>query len=155
MRDFPASTSGSLPSYRGPAFIGQLTLPLFNRLRLVGTALRDVYVSAQAVRTAEERARNAFVLTQLGGLADIDLPLDLIGRASVGYTESSYLIPSLIQGVPYPRVDHLYSAGGSLLRRFSDSVRIGGSVTYYRRVSTIPGNSYDRWVYGVSGEIVP
>jgi hypothetical protein len=57
--------------------------------------------------------------------------------------------------VPYPRVDHLYSAGGSLLRRFSDSVRIGGSVTYYRRVSTIPGNSYDRWVYGVSGEIVP
>ncbi len=51
--------------------------------------------------------------------------------------------------------EHLYTVGGSLLRRFSDSVRVGGTVTYYRRVSTFPGNSYDRWVYGVSAEIVP
>ena len=65
IRDFPASSSGSLPSYRGPAYQAELALPLFNRLRLVGTLLRDVYVSAQAVRTAEERARNTYVLTQL------------------------------------------------------------------------------------------
>ena len=155
MRDFPASSSGSLPTYRGPAYQAQLALPLFNRLRLVGTLLRDVYVSASAVRTAEERARNAYVVTQLNGSADIDLPLDLIGRASVGYTEASYLVPSTIQGVPYPRVEHLYTVGGSLLRRFSDEFRIGGTVTYYRRVSTSPGNSYDRWVYGVSAELVP
>jgi hypothetical protein len=34
-------------------------------------------------------------------------------------------------------------------------VRVGGTVTYYRRVSTLPLNSYDRWVYGVSAEYVP
>jgi hypothetical protein len=155
LRDFPASTSGSLPTYRGPAYRAQLVLPLFNRLRLVGTLVRDVYVSAQAVRSAAERARNTYVMTQLTGSADLDLPLEFLGRATVGYTEANYLLPSTIQGVPSPRVDHLYSAGGSLLRRFSDSFRLGVSGTYYRRVSTIPGNSYDRWVYGLSAELVP
>ena len=155
MRDFPASTAGSLPTYRGPAFTGALTLPLFNRVRLAGTFLRDVFVSAQAVRSAEERARNTYILTSLQGTADIDLPLGLIGRGSAGYSDATYLLPTLVGGVPYPRVEHLYSFGGSLLRRFSDSVRVGGTVTYYRRVSTIPGNSYERWVYGVSAEIVP
>jgi hypothetical protein len=52
-------------------------------------------------------------------------------------------------------VEHLYTVGGSLLRRFSDSVRVGGTVSYNRRVSTIPRNSFERWVYGVSAEIVP
>ncbi|HYN05048.1 MAG TPA: outer membrane beta-barrel protein [Vicinamibacteria bacterium] len=155
MRNFPASSAGSLPSYRGPAFTGELAMPLFNRLRLVGTFLRDVFVSAQAVRTAEERARNAYILTSLQGSAEIDLPLDLVGRASVGYSDANYLLPYVVDGVPFPRVEHLYSVGGSLLRRFSDSVRVGGTVTYYRRVSTIPGNSYDRWVYGISAAIVP
>jgi hypothetical protein len=155
MRDFPASTAGSLPTYRGPAFTGTLALPLFNRLRLAGTFLRDVFVSAQAVRSAEERGRNTYVLTSLIGTADIDLPLDLIGRASASYNDANYLLPTPVGGVPYPRVEHLYTVGGGLLRRFSDSVRVGGTVTYYRRVSTLPGNSYDRWVYGVSAEIVP
>jgi hypothetical protein len=41
------------------------------------------------------------------------------------------------------------------MRRFSESLRIGGVVTYYRRVSTIPRQSYDRWAYGVSAELVP
>ncbi len=58
-------------------------------------------------------------------------------------------------GVPFARVEHLYTVGGSLLRRFSDSVRVGGTVSYNRRVSTIPLNSYERWVYGISAEIVP
>ena len=154
-RNFPASSSGGLPTYRGPSYVGELAMPLFNRLRLVGTFLRDVYVSAQAVRTAEERARNSYVLTQLQGSADIDLPLELLGRASVGFSEANYLLPTTVGGVPFPRVEHLYTVGGSLLRRFSDSVRVGGTVSYNRRVSTIPGNSYDRWVYGVSAEIVP
>jgi hypothetical protein len=155
MRNFPASSAGSLPSYSGPAFTGTLALPLFNRLRLAGTFLRDVFVSAQAVRTAEERARNTYVLTSLQGTADIDLPLELIGRATVGYSDASYLLPALVSGVPFPHEEHLYTVGGGLLRRFSDSVRVGGTATYYRRVSTIPGNSYDRWVYGISAEIVP
>jgi len=130
-------------------------MPLFNRLRLVGTFLRDVYVSAQAVRTAEERARNSYVLTSLQGSVDVDLPLELIGRASVGFSEADYLRPTTVSGVPFPRVEHLYTVGGSLLRRFADSVRVGGTVSYNRRVSTIPRNSFERWVYGISAEIVP
>ncbi len=155
MRDFPASSAGSVPSYRGPAYQGQLVLPLFNRLRLTGGFQRDVFVSSTPVLTAGDRARNTYVLTALTGGADVDLPLDFVGRASVGFTEASYLVPTIVSGVSFPRVEHLYSAGGSLLRRFSDSLRVGGTVTYYRRVSTLPGNSYDRWVYGVSAELVP
>jgi hypothetical protein len=155
LRDFPASSRGSLPSYRGPAYTAELALPLFNRMRLVGTLQRDVFVSSTAVSTAEERARNTYTLTSLQGSADLDLPLGFLGRASVGYSEASYLLPTSLGGLLFPRVEHLYTAGGSLLRRFSDSVRIGGTATYYRRVSTIPGNSYERWVYGVSAEIVP
>ena len=155
IRDFPTISAGSLPSYRGPTFAGALTLPLFNRLRLAGTFLRDVFVSAQAVRSAEERARNTYVLTSLQGTAEVDLPLQLVGRAIVGYSDANYLLPATVGGVSYPRVDHLYSVGGSLLRRFSDSVRVGGTVTYNRRVSTLPGNSYEQWVYGVSAAIVP
>ena len=102
MRNFPASSAGSLPSYRGPAFTGELAMPLFNRLRLVGTFLRDVFVSAQAVRTAEERARNAYILTSLQGSADIDLPLELIGRASVGYSDANYLLPPTVTACPSP-----------------------------------------------------
>lgn len=154
-RNFPSASSGSLPSYRGLAYSAELAMPLFNRLRLVGTFLRDVYVSAQAVRTAEERARNSYVLTSLQGSVDVDLPLELIGRASVGFSEADYLLPTTVGGVSFPRVEHLYTVGGSLLRRFSDSVRVGGTVSYNRRVSTIPLNSYDRWVYGISAEIAP
>ena len=155
MRDFPASTSGSLPSYRGPAFTGELALPLGQRLRLGGTFQRDVFVSATAVRTAEERARNAYVLTSLQGSAELDLAFDLVVRATAGYSDAEYLLPQVVGGVPFPREEHLYSAGGSLLWHFSESLRAGVSVTYYRRVSTIPGQSYDRWTYGLTAEIVP
>jgi hypothetical protein len=155
VRDFPSSSSGSLPSYRGLALQGELAWPLFTRLRLVGTAQRDVYVASTPVRTVEERARNSYILTSAQAGADIDLPLALIGRATVGFAESEYLLPTTVEGIPFPRVEHLYTVGGTLLRRFSDNFRIGGTVTYYRRVSTLPFNSYDRWLYGVSAEIVP
>ncbi len=55
----------------------------------------------------------------------------------------------------FDRVEHLYTVTGALLRRFSDNIRIGGQVTYYRRLSTIPNDSYERWIYGLSAEIVP
>jgi len=155
MRDFPASTSGSLPSYRGLALVGQLAWPILARLRLVGTAQRDVYVSSVAVRTAEERGRNTYILTSLEGGAEYDLPFALIGRGTFGFMQAKYLLPTMVEGIPFDRVEHLYTVTGALLRRFSDNIRVGGAVSYYRRVSTIPLNSYDRWVYGLSAEIVP
>jgi hypothetical protein len=155
VRNFPASTSGSLPSYSGLALVGQLAWPILPRLRLVGTAQRDVYVASVPTRTAEERGRNTYVLTSLEGGAEMDLPLALIGRATSGFSESKYLLPMTIEGTPFDRVEHLYSLSGALLRRLSDNLRVGGAVTYYRRVSTLPGNSYDRWLYGISAEFVP
>jgi Putative beta-barrel porin 2 len=153
VRDFPVSSSGSLPSYRGPAFSAELALPIVNRFRLTGTLQRDVYVSI--VSAALARARDAYVLTHLGGGADVDLPLQLVGRVSLGFSNASYLLPTLVEGVPFPHVEHLYSVGGSLLRHLSENVLVGGTVSYERRVSTIPGNSYGRWVYGVSAQVFP
>ncbi|HSD29201.1 MAG TPA: outer membrane beta-barrel protein [Vicinamibacteria bacterium] len=155
VRDFPASSSGSLPSYTGLALVGQLAWPILTRLRLVGTAQRDVYVSSVPVQTAEERGRNTYVLSSLEGGVEMDLPLALIGRATFGFSEADYLLPTTVEGTPTDRVEHLYQVGATLLRRFSDNIRIGGGVTYYRRLSTIPLNSYERWVYGLSAEIVP
>ena len=155
VRDFPASTAGALPNYTGLAMQGQLSWPILTRVRLVGTAQRDVYVSSVPVRSTEERGRNTFVLTSLEGGAEVDLPLSLVGRGTFGFTQANYLLPTMVQSVPFDRVEHLYTVTGALLRRFSDNVRVGGQVTYYRRVSTIPFQSYDRWLYGLSAEIVP
>jgi hypothetical protein len=155
LREFPAASSGSLPSYRGPALLAEVVLPVRQTGRLVGRVQREVYVSSTPVLTAAERGRNAYILTALHGTAEMGLPLDFLGRLTAGFDEAEYLLPATVSGVPFPRVDHLYSVGGSLLRRFSESLRIGGVVTYYRRVSTIPGQSYERWVYGVSAELVP
>jgi putative beta-barrel porin BBP2 len=155
VRDFPASTAGTLPSYTGLAMTGQLAWPILTRLRLIGTAHRDVFVSSTPVQTAEERGRNTYVLTALEGGAEMDLPLALIGRATFGFSDANYLLPTTVEGIPFDRVEHLYTVTGALLRRFSDNVRIGGQVTYYRRLSTIPNDSYERWLYGLSAEIVP
>jgi hypothetical protein len=155
MRDFPAASSGSLPSYRGPALLAEVTLPVRQTGRLVGTVQRDVFVSSTPFTVADARARNAYILTSLRGTAEIGLPFDFLGRLTAGLDKAKYLVPLTVSGVSFPRTDHLYSVGGHLLRRFSESLRIGGVVTYYRRVSTIPSQSYDRWAYGVSAELVP
>jgi hypothetical protein len=154
-RDFPSASSGSLPSYRGPAAQVEVALPVRSFGRLVGTAGRDVYVASTPVLGVGDRARNAYILTTLNGSAEVDLPLELLGRFTAGFQEAEYLVPQTVSGVSFPRVEHLYSTGFSLLRRFSDSLRAGATATYYRRVSTIPGQSYDRWVYGISAELLP
>ena len=155
VRDFPASSAGTLPSYTGLAMTGQLAWPILTRVRLIGTAGRDVYVSSIPVRSIEERGRNTYVLTSLEGGAEVDLALKLIGRGTFGFMDANYLLPTMVQGIPFDRVEHLYTVTGALLRRFSDNIRIGAQVTYYRRLSTIPNNSYDRWLYGLSAEVVP
>ncbi|HUL77613.1 MAG TPA: outer membrane beta-barrel protein [Vicinamibacteria bacterium] len=155
VRDFPASSAGALPAYSGLAMQGQVSWPILTRLRLIGTALRDVYVSSVPVSSVEERGRNTYVLTALLGGAEVDLPLSLVGRGTFGFDEAKYLLPTIVQGIPFDRVEHLYTVTAALLRRFSDNVRVGGQVTYYRRVSTIPLQSYDRWLYGLSAEVVP
>jgi hypothetical protein len=68
----------------------------------------------------------------------------LIGRATFGFSETDYLLPTTVKNTPTDRIEHLYQIGATLLRRFSDNIRIDSGVTYYRRLSTIPLNSYER-----------
>ena len=156
IRDFPLGSAGTAPSYRGPAVAADVVLPFRGTGRLVGSLLRDVFLSSTAWTSgSQEFLRNAYVLSSAKGSAEHGLPLDLLARVSVGYDSAEYLLPETRAGVRFPRVDHLYSAGATLLRAVSGSLRVGGTVTYYRRVSTLPGGSYDRWIYGVSAELAP
>jgi len=155
LRDFPVASSGTLPSYRGPAVLADVVLPVRGTGRLTGSFLRDVFVSATPALSALERGRNTYVLTSFKGSAAHGLPFELVGRIGAGFDEAKYLLPYTVSGASFPRVDHLYTVNASLMRGFSDSVRIGGVLTYVRRLSTLPGQSYDRWVYGVTAELVP
>ncbi len=53
------------------------------------------------------------------------------------------------------RVDHLWTAGGSLTRRFGDHLRLGVGATLVRRVSNLQDFSYQNLTYGLTGEFVP
>ena len=156
LREIPGSDSGSLPSYRGPAFQADVVLPVRGSGRLTGSLQRDVYASSWSTRRVGGRLlRNAYVLNSARASAEYGLPFDFFGRVSVGFESAEYLWPEPRGGQLYAKVDHLYSAGATLLRTVSGNLRVGGAATYYRRVSTWPGSSYDRWVFGVSAELAP
>lgn len=157
LRDFSGPIAAGSPSYRGPAILADLILPIRNRVRLHGVALRDVRHASSLVEIDDLRFRNAFVSTSYQGDVAIDLPLDLVGVASAGFEEARYLLP-----YPYPdrihlanRLDHRWTAGAGLLRRFGDQVRIGGHIDWARRVSTLPFFSYQGLRYGLTAEVLP
>ena len=86
------------------------------------------------------RYRNAFVYERYRRRGGGRLAGAVPGFPRAGFEESDYLLP-----YPYPtpfsldeRVDHRYTAGATLLRRFGDSLRIGGHVVWARRVSNLP-----------------
>jgi len=54
-----------------------------------------------------------------------------------------------------PRVDHLWTAGASLLRAFRAGIRIGGTIQWGRRVSSFPDFSYEGLRYGVQADVAP
>jgi hypothetical protein len=157
LRDFPGTLAQGSPPYRGPILSADLTLPLRPRARLHGIAERDVLYASSLVDVGPLRYRNAFVFTRYNGEVLMDLPLGLLGLASAGFEQSRYLLP-----YPYPnrtvladRVDHRYSAGFTLVRRFGETLRLGGHVNWARRVSSLPLFSYEGLRYGVTAEIVP
>ena len=129
--------------------------------RAVRTAARDR--RTRRVLRLEPRAggraryRNAFIYERYVGEAVVDLPAQFLGFLSLGFEESDYLLP-----YPYPtpfslnaRIDHRYTAGATLLRRFGDSLRIGGHVVWARRVSSLPDFSYEGVRYGFTAEVRP
>ena len=88
----------------------------------------------------------------------MDLPLGLLGLASAGFEQSRYLLP-----YPYPdrhrpgrpRGPPLHAPASALVRRFGESLRLGGHVNWARRVSSLPLFSYEGLRYGLTAEIVP
>ncbi|PYQ04524.1 MAG: hypothetical protein DMF82_10425 [Acidobacteria bacterium] len=153
IREFPASPSA--PSYQGPALATSLSLPLLHFG--VGTVLaeRDIYFALTPTTLGTERLRNTYVSTRFGGEAMVNLPLALFARANFNFEEAKYLLPYQLGTMLAPRVDHLWTAGASLLRAFRAGIRIGGTIQWGRRVSSFPDFSYQGLRYGVQAELVP
>ena len=77
--------------------------------------------------------------------------------ASAGFESARYHLP-----YPYPdvfsladRVDHRWTGGLTVARRFSNAFRVGGHLTWARRVSSLPLFSYEGVTYGVTAEVIP
>jgi hypothetical protein len=155
IREFPASPSA--PSYRGPALATSLTLPLLHYGLGTVLAERDIYYALTPTTTplSADRSRNTYVSTRFGGAAAVELPLAFFGRANFGFEEAKYLLPYVVDGALGRRVDHLWTAGASLLRSFRAGIRIGGTIQWGRRVSSFPIFSYEGLRYGVQAELVP
>jgi hypothetical protein len=153
VREFPAS--GAAPSYFGPALAVSTTMRILRYGLLAVAADRNVYYALSPVVLASDGLRNTYVATHLGGELTVGLPLSLIGRGSFGLDEAKYLLPYPRGDAFAPRVDHLWTAGASLLRSFGNGVRIGGTIQWGRRVSSFPEFSYEGFRYGVQAEIVP
>jgi hypothetical protein len=157
VRDHPGTLADGSPAYRGPVLTADLTLPVGERVRLRGVGERDLRYASSLVAVDRLRYRNAFVSARYEGQALVDLPLRLVALASAGYEDARYLLP-----YPYPdasrladRRDHRYTAGVGLSRRFGESVRIGGHLSWARRVSTLPLFSYEGLRYGLDAEVLP
>jgi hypothetical protein len=154
-REIPASSSGSLPPYRGAVFMANTAIPLFGRARLSVDGQRDVVFAATEAESRAGRLRNSYVSTRLSGHLELGLPFELLGRAGGGLEEARYVLPYPRGTALLRRADHLYTADASLLRLVGSSLRVGGTVAFSRRVSNEAGSSYQGWRYGLQAELRP
>ncbi len=157
MRHFPGTIEEGTPNYRGPVVSADVVLPVRNVAQVRVLADRDVLYAASLVEVQTLRYRNAFIYERLLGEVTFNLPLALMAIASGGFEEARYLLP-----LPYPdefhlasRVDHRWTGGLTLYRRFGDAVRIGGHLLWARRVSNLPTFSYEGVRYGLSAQFIP
>lgn len=153
VREFPGTSAGA-PPYRGPTLSVGAAVPVGSS-RLNAIAQRDVFYASTGVRTRDEQLRNTYVSSRYRGELAADLPFDLIGQGFGEYSEARFVLPGFVGGLRVRRVERAYSAGVSLLRRFGDKVRIGGAFTWTRRVSNLPGASYEGLRYGLQAEAAP
>lgn len=154
-REIPASSSGSLPPYRGAVFVASTAIPLFGSARLSFDGQRDVVFAATEADSEAGRLRNSYVSTRLAGHLEVGLPFDLLGRTGGGIEEARYILPYPLGSALLRRADRLYTADASLLRLVGGALRVGGTISYERRVSNEQGSSYQGWRYGLQAELRP
>jgi hypothetical protein len=155
--NFPGTINQGVASYTGPVVSADLTLPLFGRVRLHGVGERDVQYGANLVEVGSFPYRNSFILTRYLGDGIVDLPWRLSVFVSGGFEGAHYLLPYPIPDEPVftTRVDHRWSAGGGLERRFGSTLKIGGHILWARRVSSVLLYSYEDVRYGLTAEVTP
>jgi hypothetical protein len=155
VRHIPDSSAIGVSRYTGPAIRVATTIPVRSSARLSLSADRDVYYAMWALRTRDARLRNTYVSSRYTSTLDVLLPFGLLGRGTFGFQNARYLLPYRIGELTLRKVDHLYIATGTLLRPLGRSIRIGGTLTWARRVSTIASQSYEGLRYGVTAEVAP
>lgn len=155
LREFPSTASQGAPPYRGPALAMSVSAPIPAVGRLEALAERDILFAVSPGGTPTDQLRNTYVSTRYRAEVTATLPLDLVGRGVMGVEEARYVLPIPRHDIPTPRMDRVYSAGGSVLRPVGDSLRIGGSITWTRRVSNFEGASYQGMRYGIEAELNP
>lgn len=140
--------------YSGPALEVETDMRVGPFARLALAADRDVYYSAEAVGIQDLRLRSAYLYARYRAELGVELPLQLLGTGFGEWQRARFLLP-LESSASFLREDHVASFGGSLLRRFGESAKIGAMLAWSRRHSNAPGLAYDGLVYGLQAEIVP
>jgi hypothetical protein len=154
VRQLPGGFGAGAPAYFGPALLlaTDLRLGRFGRMDLL--ADRDVFYSAEGVRVQDVRLRSAYVYSRYRSEVAIELPFELVGSGFAEWQRARFLLP-LRESDAFLRLDLVHTYGGSLLRRFGDSVRVGGTVAWTQRRTNAAGLAYEGLVYGLQAEIVP
>jgi hypothetical protein len=156
LRVFPESQAGGLPAYQGLALSVRTLAPLPHaRGNVSANVERDVLYAAVGPVNLDDPARDAYVSLRVDTTADLELAFGLSVRPRFLFEQSRYLRPYGRGPETARRQDNYWQAGGSLLRRFGDSFRAGGTVEYVRRVSNIQLQSFEGWRYGLQAEYQP
>lgn len=157
-REFPGTLEQGSPPYQGPVFLADLTMPVGNLARLRFEGIRDVLFASSLVDIHPLQYRNAFILTRLTGEVTFPIPGSFTGRAGAAFEEADYLLPHPYGDDPIilaDRQDHRYTGSVGLVRSFGDRLRLGGYVSWSRRVSTLQLFSYEATRYGFLVEVIP
>jgi hypothetical protein len=157
MREFPGTLAQGSPPYQGPVVAAELSIPLgrLGLLRTIGE--RDVRFASSLVDLGALRYRNAFVYQRFQAEQLFGLPLRAMALVSGGFEQARYLLPYpyLSRTFLADRVDHRWTGRLGIVRRFGDSMRMGGHVAWARRVSSLPLFSYEGLTYGLTAEVTP
>ncbi len=153
-RHYPTGPQENAPSYSGPSLQIHLQVPFVGD-GLGLTATRDVYYAVELAPTASGSQRNSFVSSSYSANFGFDVPLNLIARFTSGLQRSDFLLPYVQDGLPYKRVDNVWTAGGSLLRRFGSRFAVGGTAVHSWRATNASGKNYGSTRYGLAAEVYP